>query len=227
MTSGRHSDFEIDEYEARLARVRSQIKNLWWPGRRKYLLDQCYDIGYVAGHNGASDLAKESFRTGISLLDGRRPSRTKASLATFSVLAACHNHLGLQYLDDHMLTEAAASFDSSIKIREELRRLFPKDRENEIYLGGALCNRGHACADTNPAIAREFYERCLSTIRQPVQPCECSYWDEQRQTWWCEQLELLGQALNQHWVALAPHFIDNAQAGLDSLKTDRSRYPTN
>jgi len=61
----------------------------------------------------------------------------------FGVIAACHNHLGLQYLDDKQFTEAAASFDSAILIRQELRRLFPKDRENEVYLGGEFCNRGH------------------------------------------------------------------------------------
>ncbi|WP_197167744.1 hypothetical protein [Neorhodopirellula pilleata] len=220
MTVDRPSPDDIDQCEARLGVVRSQMKFLWWPGRRKRLLDQCYDIGYVARQNGANDLARDSFRSGIALLDGIRPSRTKASLATFSVVAACHNHLGLQYLDEHMLAEAAASFDMAISVRQELQRLFPKDRENEVYLGGALCNRGHACADTNPDVAQDFYERCLSTIQQPSQPCECSYWDEQRQSWWCEQLEALAQALNQQWVALAPHFIDNAQAGLKSLEAD-------
>ncbi len=201
MTADRQSLDEIDQCETRLAGVRTQMKFLWWPGRRKHLLDQCYDIGYVARQNGANDLARDSFSIGISLLDGMRPWRTKTSLATFSVVAACHSHLGLQYLDNKMFAEAAESFDASIEIRQELRRLFPKDRENEVYLGGALCNRGHACADENPGIAKEFYERCLSTIRQPSQPCDCSYWDEQRQSWWCEQLEALGQALDQQWVA--------------------------
>lgn len=198
---------------------------LWWPGRRQRLVAQCYDIGYVACQNGANDLAKECFSSGIDLCYGIRPSSSKMSLATFTIVAACHNQLGLQYLDDHMFTEAAASFDASIMIRQELRRLFPKNRENEVYLGGALCNRGHACADENPAIAKEFYERCLSTIRQPSRPCECSYWDEKRQSWWCEQLEALGQACNQQWVALAPHFIDNAQAGLESLKANGRTKP--
>ena len=218
MTADRPSADTIEECVARLARVQSQMQHLWWPGRRKRLLDQCYDIGYVARQNGAHDLAKKSFTTGIAVLEGVRPSRTRGSLAMFGVIAACHNHLGLQYLDDKQFTEAAASFDSAILIRQELRRLFPKDRENEVYLGGEFCNRGHACAEVNPEVAKDFYVRCLSTIRQPVQTCECSYWDEQRQSWWCEQLEVLGQTLNQQWVALAPHFIDNAQAGLDTLE---------
>lgn len=227
MTADRHSADAIEQCRERLTRVQRQMRHLWWPGRRKRVLDECYDIGWVARQNGASELAKESFSAGIAVLDALRPSRTKESLATFSVVAACHNHLGMQYLDDLMFAEAAASFDAAISIREELRRLFPKDRENEVYLGGAFCNRGHACADANPSIAQEFYERCLSTIRQPTQSCECSYWDEQRQSRWCEQLEAYGQiqVLKLRWVPLAPQFIDNAQAGLERLKANGRTKP--
>ena len=225
VTADRLSADTIEECDARLAVVKSQMQHLWWPGKRKRLLDQCYDIGCVALQSGANDLAKKGFTTGIEIVEGVRPSRTKASLATFGVVAACHNHLGLQHLEDKRFAEAAASFDAAIEVRQDLRRLFPKDRENQVYLGGAFCNRGHACADANPEIAKEFYERCLSTIRQPVQPCECSYWDEQRQSWWCDQLEAIGQLLDQHWVALAPHFIDNALASLDGLKIDGRTKP--
>lgn len=225
MTADPKSSNAFEDCGARLARVQRQMRHFWWPGLRKRLLDECYDIGCVARQNGATDLAKASFNTGITVVKGLRPSRNKASLAIFSVVAACHNHLGLQHLDNHMLVEAAESFDAAIAIRQELLLLFPEDRENEVYLGGALCNRGHASADTNREIAKDFYERCLSTIRQPIQPCQCSYWDEQRQSWWCEQLEVLGQILNQPWVALAPHFIDNAQAGLDKLNTTGHTTP--
>lgn len=227
MTAARHSADAIEECRARFTRAQRQMRHLWWPGRRRRVLDDCYDIGWVARQNGASDLAKESFSAGISVLDGIRPSLTSESLAIFSVAAACHNHLGLQSLDDRMFAEAAASFDAAISIREELRRLFPKDRENEVYLGGAYCNRGHACADANPELAQEYYERCLSTIRQPTQSCECSYWDEQRQSWWCEQLEAYGQieVLKLQWISLAPHFIDNAQAGLALLKSNGRTKP--
>jgi hypothetical protein len=150
-------------------------------------------------------------------MNGRRPWRSKKSLATFSVVAACHNLLGLLYLDQQQLAEAATSFDEAISLRRELRRLFPKDRENEVYLGGALCNRGHASADMHPDAASEFYKQSLAILRHPTQTCKCSYWDEQRQSWWCEQLEALGQAAGLHWVALAPYFIDNATEGLRSL----------
>lgn len=38
-----------------------------------------------------------------------------------------------------------------------------------------------------------------------------------RQTWWCDRLEAIGQAIGLPWVALAPHFIDNATEGLMSV----------
>ena len=203
--------------ESRIARVDQQMRHLWIPRRRHRLVCECYDIGHASREIGAFDLAEDRFRTAISLMNGRRPWRSKRSLATFSVVAACHNLLGLQYLDEQRRADAATSFDEAIKLRRELRRLFPKDRENEVYLGGALCNRGHASAKTNVAAATEFYNQSLAVLRQSTQTCECSYWDEQRQSWWCEQVEALGSALNLQWVELAPHSIDNAMAGLRSL----------
>ncbi|QDV15609.1 hypothetical protein Pan153_02250 [Gimesia panareensis] len=204
--------------ELRIARVEQQRRHLWIPGRRQRLVCEYYDIGYASREIEALDLAEKSFRTAISLMNGRRPWRLKRSLKTFSIVAACHNLLGLQYLDAHRLVDAAAAFDEAIRLRRELRRLFPKDRENEVYLGGTLCNRGHASAETNAAAATEFYNQSLDVLRQPNRTCECSYWDEQRQSWWCDQLEALGAAIGLPWVHLAPHFIDNAMDGLRSLE---------
>ena len=48
-------------------------------------------------------------------------------------------------------------------------------------------------------------------------------WDEARQSWWCEQLESLGDAMGLQWVALAPAFVDNAMQGLASV----TKAPTN
>lgn len=217
MASETGADNNRVEFEARIARIQRQMRYLWLPGRRFQLVNECYEIGYDLRQNGSIDLAEKIFRTGIDLVEGRRPWRTKRSLAIFSVVAACHNHLGLQYLDERRFEDAAKSFDSAIGIRHELRRLFPKERENEVYLGGALCNRGHASAGSNPTLAKVFYEQSLSILRQPIQTCDCSYWDEERQTWWCEQLEGLGQLINLPWVELAPLFIDNATAGIQSL----------
>lgn len=215
------SDSSVAEFrsqcESRSARVEGQMRQLWIPGRRQRLVKECYDIGFVARQLGASDLAEKNFRLAIKLMDGRWPWRWQRSLATFSVLAACHNLLGLQYLDEQRRADAAKSFDEAIKLRRELRRLFPKDRENEVYLGGALCNRGHASTGENDKLAAEFYQQALAVLRQPTRTCECSYWDEQRHSWSCEQLEVLGQTLDLQWVALAPQFIDNAADGLRSL----------
>lgn len=213
----------LAECESRSASVEQQMRHLWVPGKRRRLVMDSYDIGYVARDLGAAELAEKNFRRGINLMAGHRPRRSNQSRGTFKVVAACHNLLGIQYLDERRLDEAIVCFDEAIRLRRELLRLDPTDRENEVYLGGALCNRGNACVDTNKQVAAEYYENSLATLRQPVQTCECSYWDEQRQSWWCEQLEALGPMLGQHWVRLAPQYIDNAMNGLRSLTDAHER----
>lgn len=225
MSSENHSLESLAQCESRAARVEQQKRQLWIPGRRRRLVNESYEIGQVARQFGAFDLAEKNFLAAIELMNGRRPWRTKSSLSTFSIVAACHNLLGLQCLDGQRMSDAINLFDHAIALRRELRRLFPKDRENEVYLGGALCNRGHASAGSNVDAATEFYLQSLAVLRQPTQTCECSYWDEQRQSWWCEQLEGLGQMLGLPWVALAPQFIDNANEGLRSLATKTAQDP--
>ncbi|WP_395739150.1 tetratricopeptide repeat protein [Prosthecobacter sp.] len=195
---------------------------LWLPGRRQRLAAESYDVGYACRSSGNVPLAETNFRRVQTLLQGVRPSRFKRSMATCSLLAASHNHLGMLCLDTGRPADARPSFDRAIEIRKELLRLFPKERENEIYLGGALCNRAHSVADSDAAEARDFYQQSLAMLRQPDKPCECAYWDEERQSWWCTQMEALGNALGMPWVFLAPQFIDNAMRGLDSLKAPDS-----
>jgi hypothetical protein len=222
VSSENHTAESRELCESRSSQVERRMRHLWIPGRRRRLLAESYDIGHASREIGASDLSEKNFRRAITLMNSRRPRRSKDSLKTFNVVAACHNLLGLQYLDEQRMTDAVASFDAAVELRSELRRLFPADRENEVYLGGALCNLGHAWKETNAKRAADYYERSLAILRQPKQTCECSYWDEQRQSWWCEQLEALGQVLGLQWVALAPQFIDNATEGLRSLGTAES-----
>jgi tetratricopeptide (TPR) repeat protein len=223
VSSDRHSAESREHCEYRSADVERRMRHLWIPGRRRRLVEECYDIGYASRDIGASDLSQKNFQRAIALMNGRRPGRSQGSLKTFNVVAACHNLLGLQYLDEQRIAEAIAAFDAAIELRLELRRLNPTDRENEVYLGGALCNRGLAGQESNPQQAAEFLERSLAVLRQPNRTCECSYWDDRRQSWWCEQLEALGQALGLQWVALAPQFIDNASEGLRSLGSRESQ----
>ena len=221
MSSENHTAESRELCESRSSQVERRMRHLWIPGRRRRLLAESYDIGHVSREIGALDLSEKNFRRAITLMNGRRPGRSQESLKTFNVVAACHNLLGLQYLDEQRMTDAVASFDAAIELRSELRRLFPADRENEVYLGGALCNLVTP-EEANAKQAAEYYECSMAILRQPNQTCECSYWDEQRQSWWCSQLEALGQTLGLQWVALAPHFIDNASEGLRSLGTAES-----
>jgi tetratricopeptide (TPR) repeat protein len=212
----------LQDCEARSIGLDQRMQHLWIPGRRWWLIRQSYDVGYVARQRDAAALAERNFRRAIDLMEDKCPRRSKSSLATFAIVAACHNHLGLLYLDERRMDDAIVAFDAAIALRRELRGLFPQDRENEVYLGGALCNRGYASADIDPKSAASFYNESLTVLRQPIQTCECSYWDELRQSWWCEQLEVMGQTLRLPWVALAPQFIDNAMIGLRSLETKSS-----
>ena len=191
---------------------------LWVPGRRVYLAKESFALGQICRSRGLLPLAETNFRRVVELFKNRHPGKDRKSLPTFAVVAAAHNHLGLVHLDAARPAEGAPCFDQAIELRRELQRLFPGDRENVVFLGGALCNRGHSVADLDAAAARRFYEESLAVLRQPVKPCECSYWDEQRQSWWCEQLEAMGDALGLAWVALAPQFIDHALRGLASLE---------
>ncbi|WP_395748688.1 tetratricopeptide repeat protein [Prosthecobacter sp.] len=214
-----------DPLVIRTQKLDRQTHFLWLPGRRKRLAAASYDVGYDCRRDGNVALAETNFRRVQTLLPNVRPSRFKRSMETCSLIAASHNHLGMLCLDTGRPAEARPSFDRAIAIRKELLRLFPKERENKIYLGGALCNRAHSVADSDAAEARDFYQQSLALLRQPDKPCECAYWDEERQSWWCAQMEAMANAIGMPWVFLAPQFIDNAMRGLDSLTPPATGNP--
>jgi tetratricopeptide (TPR) repeat protein len=206
------------ECEARSRRLDRQMRFLWIAGRRKKLAAESFGLGQACRQNGNAALAETNFRRVQFLFEDKHPSKSKDSLEDFAVLAASCNHLGLLHLHAGQPEEARPSFDQAIEIRRELNRLSPDDRENQVYLGGALCNRAHSVADSDTAAAIDFYQQSLAVLRHPARTCECSYWDEQRQSWWCMQLEALGDSIGLQWVFLAPQFIDNATQGLSSLE---------
>lgn len=123
------------------------MRFLWMPGRRDELAGKSYGVGHDCRHNGNIALAEANFRRVLLLLQDSPQDGSDKSLKRHSIVAAAHNHLGLLCLDDGRPAEGAPSFDRAIDIRRDLRRRFPKDRENEVYLGGALCNRAHSVAD--------------------------------------------------------------------------------
>lgn len=215
------SSSELDAETHALGR---KTRFLWLWGRRTQLAKEGLRLGQDCRKAGLAELAETNFQRVVMLFQGFAPiNATKRTLEAFSMVAASHNHLGLLCLDANRPSEGVSSFDKAIDIRRELRRLFPQDRENEIYLGGALCNRAHAVADSDATAAAGFYQQSLAVLRQPNRTCECSYWDEQRQSWWCSQLEALGVTLQLQWVALAPQFIDNAVQGMASLASGSNR----
>ena len=204
--------------EARSRRLESETSWLWWPGRCLYIASDFIALGAVCHSRGMTSLAEASFQRALRLLPPGRITGSKRSLQRNSLIAGAHNFLGILALAQGAPDRAAPEIDRAIAIRRELFRRLPKERENQVFLGGALCDRGDACAVSDPAAATAFYEECLRIVRQPEQTCACSYWDAERESWWCSQLEAIGDALGLAWVRQAPHFIDRALRGLASLK---------
>lgn len=204
--------------EARGRQLALKTSWLWWPGRRPQLASDWIALGAVCHYRGMASLAETSFQRALQLLPPRRITRFKRSLQRNSLIAGAHNFLGILELAKGDADRAAREIDKAIAIRRELLRLFPKDRENQVYLGGALCDRGGACASSDASTAAHSYEECLHLIRQPKQTCACGYWDAERESWWCSQLEAIGDALGLRWVGQAPRFVDQAMQGLAALK---------
>lgn len=198
-----------------------KMRLLWLPGLRKKLAYESFDLGRECRAKGNTALAECNFRRIQTLFPDGFLTTSKNSWEISKLVAASHNYLGMLCLDTGRPSEARPSFDRAIEIRKEISRLCPDDRENQIYLGGALCNRAHSVADTDAAAALAFYEESLKVLRQPEKTCECSYWDEQRQSWWCSQFEARAGALG----LLAPQFVDNAMRGLDSQGLPTAQQP--
>ena len=210
----------LEGCEVRERYIKSTHRMLWLPGKRFNLANDWYNLGVSLEALGHFGPAEACFKCVPELLEKWRPVNPKKVLARGAVIAASYNHRGMLWLEQEEMEKAAVEFDRAIELRRGLLRRFANDRENQVYLGGALCNRGHSVADADPAAAAVFYEESLSILRRPKDHCECGYWDEERGTWWCSQVEALDDMLGLAWVGLAPRFIDNASKGLISLKKE-------
>ena len=126
-------------------------------------------------------------------------------------LAACRNHIGLLNLEQADYPKAAAAFDQAIAMREEVARRSPKDQENLVFLGGALCNRGIAAREMGQiTAARQYFEKSQQTLDPLVSGFDCG------------SAEALAEALSRmtgspHWLLLAFQFKKTAMEGLASL----------
>ena len=182
--------------------------------------EAAYNLGIAARESRNFIEAIKCFRVVLELLEGGMMTPFPMALRRYSLVAAAHNYLGLIELDQNKGAEASLAFDQAIALRRKLAMFFPSERENKVYLGGALCNRGFATAEIDPAQAKQYYLKSLRILRQPKRTCDCSYWDEDRQSWWCSHLEAMAQMTGLAWVYLAPRFIDSAMTGLASLKPE-------
>ena len=95
-----------------------------------------------------------------------------------SQLAACQNQLGLLYLACGPIELAIAPFDDAVRQRRAIASLRPFDAENKVYLGGALCNRGHVAREMGDTMAAmTFYDEAISVLNTALPPCTCGCQD--------------------------------------------------
>lgn len=184
--------------------------------------ETAYNLGIAARDRKNYGDAAQFFQGVHEILKGGDLTTTPTSFRRHSLIAAAHNYLGLIEIDRENWSGAIASFDQAVAVRRRMRQLFPTERENEVYLGGALVNRGTVTARLDPTAARGYFEESLAILRQPEPTCSCGYWDDQRQSWLCTPLEAMAQATGLAWIYLAPQFIDNAMRGL-ALLPDQER----
>lgn len=92
-------------------------------------------------------------------------------------LAACKNHLGLLYMDCGPQDKAIAAIDDAIAQRRVLADEEPGDCWNLVYLGGALCNRGHIARERGEhRAAMALYDEAIALLWElaPDEHCERS-----------------------------------------------------
>jgi len=218
MSNEASSKPSVAELSQRLSDTDANATNYWIPGRRLKLVTDYYNLGFE--FRDASDMrqAKDCFRKGAEVVAGKRPRKFRRSTQLFKLVASCKNHHGLVELNENQFVDAESWFQSAIELREKLERLFPDDDENVVGLGGAWCNLGLAVTQRNAEEAIGHFHKSLDILRSHEKPCACSYWDENRESWFCGSLQTMADAARIEWVFLWPQFIDNAMYGLSKAK---------
>ncbi len=79
-------------------------------------------------------------------------------------LAGAYNNLGILCADTGRSRSAESAYRTALAMREEAARA-THNPENQLFLGGALCNLGNVYLDRGELnLARDYYERAIGTI---------------------------------------------------------------
>lgn len=150
--------------------------------------------------------AEAAYAECIRICEAFQRNRSRSSAATRQ-LAACKNHLGLLYMDNKLPEKAAVALDEAITIRKALSDLEPDDSENQVYLGGAICNRAHLVqAQGKKEEAEKLYDQSIQILERAIPHCDCG----------CQNLlaNMISQITShQHWITVAHQFKFNAEQG--------------
>lgn len=164
----------------------------------------------IDGPLGAGDRAGAAAAC-APLLDD--PENRPAAVAR---TAACRNHLGLLSKDAARPEDASEHLQAAAALREELAELRPDDVWNRVFLGGALCNRGHLEREQGRGdVARELYDRAADVLEAAIPPCDCGCRDAAASAF----SNVKG---HPHWIVMAHAFLANAEAGVRRLDIERA-----
>lgn len=128
-------------------------------------------------------------------------------------LPACLNNLGLLALDGGQHAVAVTHFEAAAAYRRSRRALEPMDQDNVVYLGGTLCNHGHALRElgrTTDAVA--MYQQSIDLLDRTVPGCTCGCRD------------LYARMAGEHIILTAQSFLRNALDGRAACLGQGARF---
>ena len=165
-----------------------------------------YDLGI--SYRDVKDVKKsdKAYKMAIVSLEKLTDSPKHAEFSV-NQIAACRNHLGLLYMEHGPEDKAAEYLDAAISDRESIAKQYPGNEANQVYLGGAACNRGHVERHVERnATAIEYYQRSIKTLEAVIPPCDCGCRD-------ATNANLPNTKGHPDWIVLAHAFLCNAAAG--------------
>lgn len=108
---------------------------------RRRLAAESWDLGWDCAQVEEYELSEANFLR-VQTLYRDLSAGGEEARDPMNLVAASLNYIGLLYLGRDRRDESIDWFDQAIAIRRDLQRVNSDDRENQVYLGGALCNRG-------------------------------------------------------------------------------------
>jgi len=181
---------------------------------RKVLGMGWYDLGVSYRDLKDVERAEAAYHAAIIALEPLLESKEHAEDAATQI-AASRNHLGLLFMEHGPEGLAAGHLDDAIADREALVELYPHNDANRVFLGGALCNRGHVERHVGRSkAAHAFYLRAIDVLEAVIPPCDCGCRD-------ATAAPLSNVKGHPHWIVMAHTFLCHATAGKSLAEKER------